>query len=110
MKYLILSLLVLSMSAFAADSKMKSTTKNTVKAAEAGTMDIDPKDKTEDMADHTPTLTDKDVNVHVICKGKDGHELKEGDAGYKACINKVKTDKKNSKDPKANVDVKFENK
>ncbi|MBC7427655.1 MAG: hypothetical protein H7336_03525 [Bacteriovorax sp.] len=109
MKYLILSMLVLSTSAHAADSKMKSTTKNIVKSESTGTMDIDPKNKTEEMADQTATLSDKDVaKMYVTCKAKDGHEMKQGDTGYEDCLKKVKSDKKNSKDPKADVDVKFE--
>ena len=109
MKYLVLSFLVLSMPAFAAEKKMKSTTKSTVKEEPKGTLDISPKSKSQEIVDETATITDKDiVKAEVTCKAHDGHVLNQNDKGYHACLQKVKSDNKNSSDPKADVEVKFE--
>ena len=48
------------------------------------------------------------MKAHVTCKTKDGHELKQGETGYDACIQKVKADKNSKNEPKADVEVKFE--
>ncbi len=93
MKYLVLPLLVLSLSTFAADKKMKSLASSTVKNDETRTLDITPQDKTDEIADKTATLTDAEfVKAEVTCKTKDGHQFKEGDSGYKECLKKAKAD------------------
>ncbi|MEA9357566.1 hypothetical protein SHI21_15160 [Bacteriovorax sp. PP10] len=108
MKYLLLALLVLSTTAIAAEKKVvaQTTKKNTVVEQNSNTLDVTPADKTQERADETALYTDApEVKAKVTCKTKDGHELKAGDKGYKACLKKVKASKH---DPKAEVKVEFE--
>lgn len=107
MKILILSLLVLSMSAVAADKKVSET--NKPREPRDKTLNIENRNGKEEIVDETATLTHKNpIKAHVTCKTKDGNELRQGDHGYAACIKKVKEDKHNQTDPKADVEVKFE--
>lgn len=108
MKVLVVSLMVLSMSVMAADKKVtvinKPKTDTTPK-----TLNVEGGGEKEDIVDQTATLTDKNpMKAHVTCKTEDGQELKQGDADYKACLKKVKADKHNKNNPKADVEVKFE--
>jgi hypothetical protein len=90
---LILTILIFSFSSFAADKKNMTVAKSIIKTAESGILDINPKDKTEDITDKTLTLTDKDIiKAEVTCKTKDGKEFKDGDAGYKDCLEKSKAE------------------
>lgn len=111
MTYLLLALLVLSTTTvMSAEKKVIAHTMakkpNVAVETDTKSLDIDPADKTKEIADETALYTDApEMKAKVICKTKDGHELKAGDKGYKACIKKVKA---NKHDSKAEVKVKFE--
>lgn len=92
MKYLLLSLLVLSTSSFAAEKKVVAQTTTKTKAATTDkTLDVTPESKTQEVADETALYTEKHMmKAKVSCKAKDGHELKQGDKGYEECLKKVK--------------------
>lgn len=110
MKYLLLALLVLSTAAMSAEKKVvaQAMAKKPNVAIETDTksLDVDPADKTKEIADETALYTDApDIKEKITCKTKDGHELKAGDKDYNACIKKVKASKN---DPKAEVKVEFE--
>ncbi len=108
MKVLILALMIVSLSSMAADKKVSATNKSKVQDS-SKTLDVEGKGQKEEIVDQTATWTDKNpIKAHITCKAKDGHELKQGDSGYDACIKKVKEDKHNKEDPKADVEVKFE--
>lgn len=109
MKYLLLVLFVLSTTAISAEKKViaQAMKKNsTIVETDKKSLDVDPADKTQEIADETALYTDApEIKTKVTCKTKDGHELNAGDKGYKACIKKVKASKH---DPKAEVKVEFE--
>lgn len=97
MKYLLLlSLLALSTTAMTSEKKVaQATTKKMAKVEEENSLDVDPKDKTQEIADKTGLYTNgPDVKANVSCKEKDGHELKVGDKGYEECLKKHKTEVK----------------
>lgn len=111
MKFLMLALLITSFSAFSADKKIAATA-TTSKAAKTkvtndsqpGTLDVEGSSKTKEITDETALMTDKHVvKSEVTCKAKDGHEMKKGDKGFEECIQRAKTDKKDT-----DVNVKFE--
>ena len=113
MKFLLLSLLVLSSATFAADKKPKGATANGNKMSaqdkmDSKTLDINPGDKSKDVGEDTALYTDSDkMKMKVTCKSHtDGHELKQGEAGYEDCLQKVKNDKKNPHKPNADINVK----
>ena len=109
MKYLLLSLLVLSTATMAAD-KAERTTNTRAKIAEPSskTLDLETKGKTEDVTeDKALVMKPSDVKMDVTCKEKNGHELKHGDKGYEACLEQMKKDKKNPHAPNADVKVDF---
>ena len=90
MKVLILSLMVFSLSAFAADKKMAAAVPK--KDLHTGTLDIETKGDKEEIVDQTTLMTDKEVlKAEVTCKTLTGLELKPSDAGYKACLKKAKS-------------------
>jgi hypothetical protein len=109
MKYLLLALLVLSTTAMSAEKKVAQAIAkkpNVAAETDAKSLDVDPANKTQEIADETALYTDApEMKTKVTCKTKDGHELKAGDKGYKACLKKVKASKH---DPKAEVKVEFE--
>ena len=109
MKYLLLSLLVLSVSAMAATTATKSTTKSgMIKDDSKGTLNLESKSKESEASEEKALVMDpKDVKMDVSCTAKDGHELKQGEKGYEACLKKAKHDKKNPHDPKADIKVDF---
>ena len=101
MKYLLLSLLVLSTAAMSAEKKVvaQAATKKTVTTGDK-TLDVTPESKSEEMADQTGLYTEKhSMKAHISCKAKDGHVIKHGEKGYEECIKNVKND---------NSDVKVE--
>lgn len=111
MKYLLLSLVVLSTSAMAADAKKSVAATSKTTQSTKGTLDVNPKSKADEVSEDTAlTLRPEQVKVDISCKEKGGHELKHGDKGYEECLQKVKEDKKNSHDPKADVKVDFKKK
>jgi hypothetical protein len=72
---------------------------------EAGTPD-----KNNEIVGDTALYTEPGkVKVHFTCKAKDGHEIKQGETGYDECLQKVKNDNPNSKDPSADIKVNFGN-
>ncbi len=103
-----ITFLLLATTAFSADQKTRTSSKVKPDKSE-NTMNIEPNSKDEEIIESTATLTDKhSMKAHVICKGKDGHELKQGEVGYEACIQKVKADKNTKSEPAAAVEVKLE--
>lgn len=94
MKYLLLSLLVLSTAAMSADKKTVAQATNKKAAAEASnTLDVEPGSKSEEMAEQTGLYTNKhSMKAKISCKAKDGHEIKHGEKGYEECIKNVKND------------------
>lgn len=104
MKYLLLSLLVLSTTAISAEKMVAQASMK--KAVTTKEVDVTPTTKEEEMADETALYTEKhSMKAQVTCKTKDGAVLKANDKGYEACIKKVKAQKH---DPKAEVKVEFE--
>jgi len=94
MKYLLLSLLVLSTAAMSADKKTiaQATTKKTGTTS-AKTLDVTPESKSEEMADQTGLYTEKhSMKANISCKSKDGHVIKHCEKGYEECIKNVKND------------------
>ena len=105
MKVLILSFLVLSVSGFAADKKVVVAGVSKTSAVPE-TLEIDSKTTKEEITELTTTLSNKNpMKANVICKKSDGDELKQGDEGYEACIQKVKKNKNSKSDRKAEAEV-----
>ena len=103
MKYLLLSLLVLSASAMSADQKTvaQAKTKKSITTAPT-TLDVTPESASEEMADKTGLYTNNySMKAKVSCKAHDGHEIKQGEKGYEECI-------KNAKNDSSAVKVEFE--
>lgn len=95
MKYLLLLLLVLSTSAMTAEKKVAQATTKKMVQTEEGSLDVEPKDKTKEMADKTGLYTNSpDMKANVSCKEDNGHELKAGDKGYEECLKKHKAEVK----------------
>lgn len=116
MKFLVMSLLVLSLtsnlnaaekSKKVAASKTNATNKmKTLGTVDQETLDVEAKDKNADVKDETALYTDSDkMKVSFSCKTKDGHEIKQGEKGYDECLQKVKNDKNNPHDPNADIKV-----
>lgn len=109
MKYLLLSLLVLSTTAFSAEKTVAQASmkkKTTTQEVDSKSLDVTPTSKEQEMADETALYTEKhSMKAQVKCKAKDGHELKAGEKGYEDCLKKVKA---NKHDPKEEVKVEFE--
>ena len=101
MKYLLLSLLVLSTTVMSADKKIVAqVASSNSRTATDETLDITPEDKSEKMADKTGLYTNNhSMKAQIICKTHDGKNIKIGEKGYKECIQNVKKD---------NSDVKVE--
>lgn len=118
MKFLILTLVLgLMNSVYAADPKKKvaqANTSNTMKELgkiDQKTLDLEgKKNEKAEIADETALYTEPGkIKVNISCKAKDGHQIKQGEAGYEECLQKVKSDKHNSKDPKADLNFQFGN-
>ena len=99
MKYLLIAL-AFSTVVMAAETKIASSEK---------TLDLAPADKNEIAGDTALYTGPEKVKVNFSCKAKDGHEIKQGETGYDECLQKVKNDKPNSKDPSADIKVNFGN-
>lgn len=121
MKFLLLSVLVLSMatSALAAEKKkgalIKTSASNKASMKELGkidskTLDMEPNSEKEEIVDQTALYAEPGkVKVNFSCKAKDGHEIKQGEKGYEECLQKVKNDKNNPHGPNADIKVNFGN-
>ena len=108
MKTLFLSLMVLSMSAYAAESVKKvaatTTTSKTVESAK--TLNVESGTAKKDaVAEDTALVGKPEMKVQVTCKSDEGHDLKKGDKGFDACIKKVKNDKNTSQTPNSDIKV-----
>lgn len=108
MKYLLLSVLTLSLSnvSFAADKKTVAAKNPKVDMTQMGkidqeTLDVEPKNKNPEDVD---LVTDEhDMKVSVDCKLKNGTIIKQGQPGYEACLQDVRV--KNGSNDKAGADV-----
>lgn len=103
MKYLLLSLLVLSTTILSAENKTvaQAPTKKPVINLDK-TLDVTPESESEEVAEKTGLYTEShSMKANVSCKTKAGREIKQGEKGYKECLKNVK--KKNS-----DVKVEFE--
>ena len=114
MKYLLLSLLVFSITAttMAADAKKKvaqasaSKTMTELGKIDEKTLNVAPESKTKEVTDETALYAKPSaVKVNFSCKAKDGHEIKQGEQGYDECLQKVKNDKNNPHAPNAEIKV-----
>lgn len=109
MKTFLLCLLVLSVQANAVETTksanvMKSNRAKTTNE-NAGTLDVTPTSVKEDVTEDTAlVMKPETVKVDINCKARDGHEIKQGEAGYEDCLNKVK---KNKHNPDADLKVDF---
>nr|BDT27743.1 hypothetical protein BHI3_12090 [Bacteriovorax sp. HI3] len=114
MKYLLMALLTLSLSTYAAEKTKKtaktssgtSKTMSELGKIDQSTLDLEAKDKKADIADETALYTEPGkIKVNFSCKAKDGHEIKQGEKGYDECLQKVKNDKNNPHEPNADIKV-----
>lgn len=115
MKYLLLSLLVLSTTAMSADAKKKTAQTSAKSSAQTmselgkideNTLNVAPESKTKEITDDTALYAKpNNVKVNFSCKAKDGHEIKQGEKGYDECLQKVKNDKNNPHEPNAEIKV-----
>lgn len=123
MKVLLSSILVLSLinPVFGTEKKkkggaiIKTSASNKASMKELGaidskTLDMDPKSKTEEIADETALYAEPGkVKINFSCKAHDGHEIKQGEKGYDECLQKVKSNKNNPHEPNADIKVNFGN-
>ena len=103
MKYLFLSLLVLSTTVMSSEKKTvaQASAKKTVVTSDK-TLDVTPESESEEVAEKTGLYTDShSMKANVSCKTKAGREIKQGEKGYKECI-------KNVKNKNSDVKVEFE--
>ena len=109
MKTLLLCLMVISFQVQAVETKksanvMKSNRAKTTSDT-TGTLDVDPKSAKEGVTEDTAlVMKPENVKVDINCKARDGHEIKQGEAGYEDCLKKVKSSKHN---PDADLKVDF---
>jgi GTP:adenosylcobinamide-phosphate guanylyltransferase len=98
MKYLLLSLLVVSTTVFSAEKMVAQSSmkkKPSISEVDGKSLDISPTSMEEERADETALYTQKhSMKAQVTCKAKDGHVLKAGDEGYEDCLQKAKAELK----------------
>ncbi len=101
MKYLLLSLLVVSTIAMSEDKKIVAQVpSNNSKIGAEETMDINPKDKSEEVAGKTGLFTkNHSMKAQITCKSRDGKSIRTGEKGYEECMQNVRNN---------NSDVKVE--
>ncbi len=116
MKYVMMSLLAFSLSLHAAEKPKKTQSSSaSKKMSELGkidqkTLDVESSRGKAEVAEETALYTEPDkIKLKFSCKAKDGHDIKQGEAGYDECLQKVKNNKPDSKDSDADIKVHLDN-